>query len=62
MGPGECYRAACRQMNMVIVFLFVVSVFIGCTYIYRDYYEKGCCQNSTVEKQDQTENRPYTHP
>ena len=50
-------------MTMRAVILFVVLILAGCTYMYRDYYEKGCCVNQSIEKPaEQQSNRPYTHP
>ena len=49
-------------MNYFIALVVILVVAVGCTYMYRDYYEAGCCTNQSVEKKDQQENRPYTHP
>ena len=50
-----------REWAVLVIMWGVVLVALGCTYIYRDFYEKGCC-TSTTEMNNQKENRPYTHP
>ena len=48
MTDGEC-ELMWKLDKIHITILIGVFVFlaIGCTYIYRDFYKKGCCTSTT---------------